>query len=250
MVTVTTETPSPRSRSGCARICTAPRLLSSPPRSCCHRAQGSDESFLLVSTFDATLGDACKPRTVDAMVRDAPAAPARARLARSRTTHSPTPYLTSGERSSQTKSTVHNCHYPRARHHRLHPIPQASPSTYRPPPKSTSTAQNFHGTRSSFQQQDSYQKIRISKLPLCYRTPEPAADAQHRRRRRRHRLARTVSTGLWATTRPPRVPGWRRRLPRESPTPSGPSLGRVVSLPAPNAAPCLLLVDARDRSPP
>jgi len=40
-----------------------------------------------------------KPRTVDAMVRDAPAALARARLARTRTTHSPTPYLTSGERS-------------------------------------------------------------------------------------------------------------------------------------------------------
>ena len=33
------------------------------------------------------------------MVRDAPAALARARLARTRTTHSPTPYLTSGERS-------------------------------------------------------------------------------------------------------------------------------------------------------
>ena len=42
-----------------------------------------------------------KPRTVDAMVRDAPAALARARLARTRTTHSPTPYLTSGERSHE-----------------------------------------------------------------------------------------------------------------------------------------------------
>ena len=90
-------------------------------------------------------------------------------------------------------------------------------------------------------------KIRISKLPLCYRTPEPAADAQHRRRRRRHRLARTVSTGLWATSRPPRVPGWRRRLPHESPTPSGPSPGRDVSLHAPIAAPCLMLLDACDR---
>ena len=35
------------------------------------------------------------------MVRDAPAALARARLARTRTTHSPTPYLTSGERSHE-----------------------------------------------------------------------------------------------------------------------------------------------------
>ena len=189
-----------------------------------------------------------KPRTVDAMVRDAPAAPARARLARTRTTHSPTPYLTSGERSSQTKSTVHNCHDRRARHHRLHPIPQASPSTYRPPPKSTGTAQNFHGTRSSDQQQDSEQKIRSPKLPRCCRMPEPAADAQHRRRRRRHRLARTISTGLWATSRPPRVPGWRRRLPHESPTPSGPSPGRNASLHAPIAAPCLMLLDACDRS--
>ena len=182
------------------------------------------------------------------MVRDAPAAPARARLARTRTTHSPTPYLTSGERSSQTKSTVHNCHDRRARHHRLHPIPQASPSTYRPPPKSTGTAQNFHGTRSSVQQQDSEQKLRSSKLPRCCRTAEPAADAQHRRRRRRHRLARTVSTGPWATSRPPRVPGWRRRMPHESPTPSGPSPGRDVSLHAPIAAPCLMLLDACDRS--
>ena len=39
------------------------------------------------------------------MVRDSPAALARARLARTRTTHSPTPYLTSGERSLQTEST-------------------------------------------------------------------------------------------------------------------------------------------------
>ena len=62
-----------------------------------------------------------KPRTVDAMVRDAPAAPARARLARTRTTHSPTPYLTSGERSSQTKSTVHNCHDRRARQQQIAP---------------------------------------------------------------------------------------------------------------------------------
>jgi len=102
----------------------------------------------------------------------------------------------------------------------------------------------FHGTRNSVQQQESEQKIRRSKLPCCCRTPEPAADAQRRRRCRHHRLARAISTGFWATSRPPVVPGWRRRLPRESPTPSGPSLGRVVSLPAPNAAPCLMLLDA------
>ena len=145
------------------------------------------------------------------MVRDAPAAPARARLARTRTTHSPTPYLTSGERSSQTKSTVHNCHYPRARHHRLHPIPQASPSTYRPPPKSTSTAQNFHGTRSSFQQQDSYQKIRISKLPLCYRTPEPAAVRQkHTESRWQSRSGIQCTASVVGNRRQPATPFWKR----------------------------------------
>jgi hypothetical protein len=126
----------------------------------------------------------------------------------------------------------------------MHPVPQASPTTNGPPPKTTGNVHTFHGTRNSVQQQESEQQIRRSKLPCCCRTPEPAADAQRRRRCRHHRLARAISTGFWATSRPPVVPGWRRRLPRESPTPSGPSLGRVVSLPAPNAAPCLMLLDA------
>ena len=126
----------------------------------------------------------------------------------------------------------------------MHPVPQASPTTNGPPPTTTGNVQNFHGTRSSVQQQDSEQKIRSSKLPCCCRTPEPAADAQRRRRCRHRRLARTVHAEFRATSRPPVVPGWRQRLPRESPTLSGTSLGRVVFLAAPNAAPCLLLLDA------
>ena len=46
------------------------------------------------------------------------------------------------------------------------------------------------------------------------------------------------------TSRPPVVPGWRQRLPRESPTLSGSSLSRAAFLAAPNVVPCLMLLDA------
>ena len=136
-----------------------------------------------------------KPRTVDAMVRDAPAAPARARLARTRTTHSPTPYLTSGERSSQTKSTVHNCHDRRARHHRLHPIPQASPSTYRPPPKArepprTSTERAVQSSNKTRSKKSEARSCHVAaERPNQLPTPNTAADAAAIASRGQFRLA-------------------------------------------------------------
>jgi len=59
MVTLTTETPSPCSRKWCARIPTTPHPLGSQSVSCCHRAQGSDESFLLASTSFVVCRDTC-----------------------------------------------------------------------------------------------------------------------------------------------------------------------------------------------
>ena len=102
----------------------------------------------------------------------------------------------------------------------------------------------FHETHSSAQQQERSKNIRRSQLLRCSRTPGPAADAQRRHRCRHRRLARTVHAELRATSRPPVVPGWRQRLPRESPTLSSSSLSRAVSLAAPNDALCLMLLDA------
>ena len=67
-------------------------------------------------------------------------------------------------------------------------------------------------------QQDRSKNIRRSQLLRCSKTLGPAADAQRRRRCRHRRLARTVQAEFRATSRPPVVPGWRQRLPRESPT--------------------------------
>ena len=169
---------------------------------------------------------------------------AHARLARTRTTHSPTPYLTSGERSHKFNLPTTNSHDRHARHNGLHPEPQISHSPRTPPPATMRNVHTFHETHSSAQQQERSKNIRRSQLLRCSRTPGPAADAQRRHRCRHHRLARAISTGFWATSRPPVVPGWRRRLPRESPTLSGSSLSRAVSLAAPNDAPCLMLLDA------
>ena len=101
-----------------------------------------------------------------------------------------------------------------------------------------------HETHSSAQQQERSKNIQRPQPLRCSRTPGPAADAQRRHRCRHRRLARTVHAELRATSRPPVVPGWRQRLPRESPTLSGSSLSRAVFLAAPNDAPCLMLLDA------
>ena len=178
------------------------------------------------------------------MVSGAPAALARARLARTRTTHSPTPYLTSGERSRKFNLPTTSCHDRHARHDRLHPEPQISHSPRTPLPATMRNVHTFHETHSSAQQQERSKNIRRSQPLRCSRTPGPAADAQRRHRCRHRRLARTVHAELRATSRPPVVPGWRQRLPRESPTLSGSSLSRAVSLAAPNDAPCLMLLDA------
>ena len=137
-----------------------------------------------------------KPRTVDAMVRDAPAAPARARLARTRTTHSPTPYLTSGERSSQTKSTVHNCHDRRARHHRLHPMPHRphpQPTDHlqkaREPPR-TSTERAVQSINKTRSKKSGARSCHVAaEHPNQLPTPNTAADAAAIASRGQFRLA-------------------------------------------------------------
>ena len=124
------------------------------------------------------------------MVRDSPAALARARLARTRTTHSPTPYLTSGERSRKFNLPTTSCHDRHARHDRLHPEPQISHSPRTPPPATMRNVHTFHETHSSAQQQERSKNIRRSQLLRCSRTPGPAANAQRRHRCRHRRLAR------------------------------------------------------------
>ena len=124
-----------------------------------------------------------KPRTVDAMVRDAPAALARARLARTRTTHSPTPYLTSGERSRKfnlptTTGTIGTlvttgC----TRYHRPHP----QPTDHHLKPRETSTPSTEHAIQSSNRNRSNKSDARSCHVaagrPNQQQTPNAAADA-------------------------------------------------------------------------
>ena len=117
------------------------------------------------------------------MVRDAPAAPARARLARTRTTHSPTPYLTSGERSyernlpSATVTIVTLVTTDCTRYHRPHPQPTDHLQKPRETPRTSTgrAVQSSNRTRSKNSEARSCHAAaeRPNQLP----TPNTATDA-------------------------------------------------------------------------
>ena len=178
------------------------------------------------------------------MVSGAPAALARARLARTRTTHSPTPYLTSGERSRKFNLPTTSCHDRHARHDRLHPEPQISHSPRTPLPATMRNVHTFHETHSSAQQQERSKNIQRPQPLRCSRTPGPAADAQRRHRCRHRRLARTIQAEYWPALRPPGSLGRPQRMPRETPTLPRALVDRTSPIQASLATPCLLLLDA------
>ena len=74
--------------------------------------------------------------------------------------------------------------------------------------------------------------------------PDPAADAQGRRRRRHRRLARTIQAEFWPALRPPGSLGRPQRMPRENPTLPRALVDRTSPIQASLATPCLLLLDA------
>ena len=129
------------------------------------------------------------------MVRDAPAAPARARLARTRTTHSPTPYLTSGERSYErnllttTVTIVALVTTDCTRYHRPHPQPTDHLQKAPQPPR-TSTERAVHSSnKTHIKKSESRSCHFATDRPNQLPTPNTAADAAAIASRGQFRLA-------------------------------------------------------------
>ena len=113
------------------------------------------------------------------MARLSPAARTHARLARSRTSHSPSPYLTSGERSHEWNPPATVCTIGTAGTSGIHTAQMEPACNNWTLHDSEKSHPDSHGTQSSTQRQDQSKNIRRSKPLWRCRTPDPAADAQH-----------------------------------------------------------------------